>query len=308
MSRSRTQTLVLAGLALTVLLAVVAFVARGHSAPGGSGGQNRGASQTLANAVFTIWFLGMALGAVLMVVMLATGRRQQSKRKRRNRWAAFGTMLVILALLTSAFGIHKLRGFQHGHGQRAHPNAFSNPGAGLKRVAKQREHSHKIADPSFEWPLAAGLVALVLGAVLTALLRAKARRSKLLSEVVLIQEMRQMLDETLDDLRAEADPRKAVIAAYARMERILGMHGLPRRPSEAPQEYLERVLAELRVTKPAVERLTELFSRAKFSQHDVDPRMKDDAIEALVTLREQIRAIGSTIDKPALALSEVPAQ
>ena len=38
-----------------------------------------------------------------------------------------------------------------------------------------------------------------------------------------------MLDETLDDLRNEADPRKAVIAAYARMEKILAGHGLGRR-------------------------------------------------------------------------------
>ena len=35
-----------------------------------------------------------------------------------------------------------------------------------------------------------------------------------------------VLDETLDDLRAETDPRRAVIAAYARMERALAAFGL----------------------------------------------------------------------------------
>ena len=36
------------------------------------------------------------------------------------------------------------------------------------------------------------------------------------------------VDESLDDLRAEPDPRRAVIAAYARLERVLAAHGLPR--------------------------------------------------------------------------------
>ena len=56
------------------------------------------------------------------------------------------------------------------------------------------------------------------------------------------------VDESLDDLRAEPDPRRAVIAAYARLERVLAAHGLPRKPAEAPLEYLGRMLAELSVS------------------------------------------------------------
>ena len=56
------------------------------------------------------------------------------------------------------------------------------------------------------------------------------------------------LDESLDDLRAEPDPRRAVIAAYARLERVLASHGLPRKTSEAPLEYLARMLDGLSVS------------------------------------------------------------
>ena len=56
-----------------------------------------------------------------------------------------------------------------------------------------------------------------------------------------------VLRETLDDLRAEPDPRVAVIAAYARLERTLAAFGMPRRDSDAPLEYLERILVELDV-------------------------------------------------------------
>jgi hypothetical protein len=99
-----------------------------------------------------------------------------------------------------------------------------------------------------------------------------------------------VLDETLDDLRAEEDPRKAVIAAYARMERALAAYGLPRSPSEAPDEYLQRIFADLDVSRLSTSRLTALFSWAKFSGHDVAPEMKQEAIEALEAVREELRA------------------
>ena len=53
------------------------------------------------------------------------------------------------------------------------------------------------------------------------------------------------LDESLDDLRADPDLRRAIIAAYARMETALAAAGLPRHPAEAPLEYVERALLTL---------------------------------------------------------------
>ncbi len=98
------------------------------------------------------------------------------------------------------------------------------------------------------------------------------------------------MDESLDDLRAEPDPRRAVIAAYARLERVLAAHGLPRKTSEAPLEYLGRMLGGLSVSPPAARRLTDLFERAKFSQHAVAAEMKEEAIDALETVRDDLAA------------------
>jgi hypothetical protein len=50
------------------------------------------------------------------------------------------------------------------------------------------------------------------------------------------------------------------------------------------------VLEELRSGSPAARRLTHLFERAKFSQHSIDAAMKDEAIDAVVTLRDELRA------------------
>jgi hypothetical protein len=75
------------------------------------------------------------------------------------------------------------------------------------------------------------------------------------------------------------------------MERVLGQHGEPRHPSEAPFEYLARVLLRLRVRPAAVRDLTELFERAKFSTHDIDQRMKERAITALISVRDDLQAV-----------------
>ncbi|CAN5295066.1 hypothetical protein BH18ACT14_BH18ACT14_01160 [soil metagenome] len=98
-----------------------------------------------------------------------------------------------------------------------------------------------------------------------------------------------LVDESIDDLRSESDPRRAVIAAYARMERGLGRAGLARKPFETPLEYLRRVLLDLQAGAQPVGRLTDLFERAKFSRHDVSADAKDEAIECLLAIRGNLR-------------------
>ena len=72
----------------------------------------------------------------------------------------------------------------------------------------------------------------------------------------------------------------------------LGRAGLPRRPAEAPREYLGRVLPAVGAGAVSVERLTALFERAKFSPHAIDAAMKDEAITALEPLRDELRSTG----------------
>jgi hypothetical protein len=99
-----------------------------------------------------------------------------------------------------------------------------------------------------------------------------------------------LVKDSLDDLRAEPDPRRAVIAAYARMERGLGTLGTERIPSETPFEYLRRVLERVSVSDDAARTLTDLFQRAKFSPAPVDEAMKAEAVAALEAIQEEARA------------------
>jgi hypothetical protein len=89
----------------------------------------------------------------------------------------------------------------------------------------------------------------------------------------------------LDALRREPDPRRAVIAAYAAMVLSLSRSGFPREHSEAPMEYLRRILTGFAGVAREVATLTHLFQLAKFSNHVVDDEMRGTAIGALERLQ-----------------------
>jgi hypothetical protein len=88
----------------------------------------------------------------------------------------------------------------------------------------------------------------------------------------------------LDDLRRERNPRRAVIAAYGAMERLMDRDGLPRGVHEAPMEYLGRVTRHGHNGVVSVHRLTGLFQRARFSHRPVDENMRQQAIAAVEEL------------------------
>jgi hypothetical protein len=144
-------------------------------------------------------------------------------------------------------------------------------------------------EPEFTWIPLLVIGSLVVVGVAIAMIVAR-RRRPLSQDEIIARELAGALDDSLDALRAEPDPRRAVIAAYARLERVLAAHRLERLESETPNEYLTRILEDLDVERGSVRRLTDLFTEAKFSHHTVDAAMKEEAIEALTTVRDELRA------------------
>ena len=104
----------------------------------------------------------------------------------------------------------------------------------------------------------------------------------------------QAVEVGLDALRREPDPRRAIIAAYAAMERSFSRAGLGRHAWEAPIEYLRRVLQGALGAPEDVQTLTYLFEVAKFSEHPVDESMRTGAIGALERIREATRGATRT--------------
>ncbi len=99
----------------------------------------------------------------------------------------------------------------------------------------------------------------------------------------------QILDEGLDAMLAERDPRKAVIAAYVAMERALARRGSARRPHEAPTEYLTRVLGVAPSRAGDLGELVRLFELARFSKHTVTASMRETAVDVVRRLRADLQ-------------------
>lgn len=284
----RRRRVVPATLAVLVLLAVVALASQGGT-PLGTGGARR-PSDRLLDYVVSGFLALMAVGVVLIVLLFLTGRdaMREVALQRKRRSPVFGVLVLALVLIALAVIVRNLR-----DDQRVVPRL---PGLQTATATGTTETNGggepKPYEPEFTlWPvlIVAGL-SVGAGVALLAAARARRRARPGGGEATLSEAIGDVLDETLDDLRAERDARRAVIRAYARLERTLAAYGYPRRPSEAPHEYLERMLADLAVSSLAVARLTALYERAKFSQHEVAAAMKDDAIGALERVRDELRA------------------
>jgi hypothetical protein len=83
------------------------------------------------------------------------------------------------------------------------------------------------------------------------------------------------------DLRAEPDPRVAIIRAYGYLERALAAARAPRAAWETPAEFMRTTLARLPLPAAPLRRLTGLFEVARFSRHPLGTDARDAACDCL---------------------------
>ena len=284
MSGLRRRPLLVVG-ALVLLLVAVAIASTGSVPTGGSG--SRRPAERLLDVLTSLLLLLMIAGAALWVYALWIAKdlpieeriraRAESRRKSLLALLALVGIAALLVHWTSLDDTLRRR-FGAGSAAGGRPPRTGSGGSGGY-------------EPHFAPVPFLIVVALPAAAAGAWYLSQRTRRPAPRDEPDdLLPILADVLEETLDDLRSEQDPRRAVIASYARMERALAAYGFPRRPAEAPDEYLRRILADLDVGRRASERLTGLYAWAKFSAHDVAPEMKEEAIEALVAVREELRA------------------
>src|SRR4051794_27837167 len=104
------------------------------------------------------------------------------------------------------------------------------------------------------------------------------------------QAAREAVDAALAPLREPADPRGAVIEAYARMEHVLAQRQLGRQTAEAPREYLRRVMREQGMPAESLTTLTALFEEARFSRHPIPASAPRRAARELESARAALAA------------------
>ena len=99
------------------------------------------------------------------------------------------------------------------------------------------------------------------------------------------------LVELADD---DADPRRAVIACWVRLEHAAAAAGTPRQPGDTPAELITRLLAGHRVSAAVLYPLAEVYRLARYATHVVDPGMRDQARAALGQLRDELAKVAVT--------------
>jgi hypothetical protein len=148
------------------------------------------------------------------------------------------------------------------------------------------------APPIVTWTFGALALAVALGALALALWLAFGERVGAWWQGTPPEEPPEPLaaavEESLDDLRAESDPRRAIIRCYARFERVASDVGVARHPWLTPMEFMREALGRLPVPRAAVPVLTGLFERARFSHHPLGAPERDRALAALDEIRMAI--------------------
>ena len=247
-------------------------------------------------AVLTVFFAAIDLAIVLTLFLIPWSRFREVgrpgapvarlSRGMKTRLVLLAASLVLAQWLVLALTLQR----------RTHPRVGVTGGG---PTAQKLPGSHPGGTvPVADTLLLGAVLGLVVGLLVIGLVIRQRRRSSgwkareagptPVADLPL--ELAGALEAGLQELESAADPRGAVLLAYARMERALAEHGLPRQQSETHLEYLERALRGLRASPRSLRRLTDLFELARYSQHEVRPTDRSAAETALAQLRDELRS------------------
>jgi len=271
----------LAVVTICLLLPVVALASR----PENSGGARLLGDEPIRVAldVLTYLLLIAAILGLLIIVWVLWPRpgEELPPLPRRRRHMATAMALGSAVLIAIWLRAHNLRELPNlpGLAQRG----VGAPAVGSSRPLPQTARGAVGPD----WIAIAIVAGLVLAAAV--LSWRTLRSARIRSSRSPLASLEALLDDAIEDVLAEADPRRAVIAAWARLERVLAGHGLPRRAAEAPFEFALRACLELGIQRVSLERLADLYEWARFSLNEVTPAMREEALNGLLDVRDGLR-------------------
>jgi hypothetical protein len=274
---------------LVLLLALVGLGSRPRSLAPDQAVPATGAGLLLLQVLASLWILAALATLVLLLLLGPRRRRGQPDPRRRREPTRVHPLLKVLGVIVPPALFAALLALLLVAASRNPdallPNALTALGSALLQGPDPAR-----APRWAPFPLVFGAVSAVVAllAIAAAIwLWPRARAAPALDEA---PQLVQAVDDGLDALERETDPRRAVILAYVAMERSLAAQGLGRAAPETPIEYLLRVLARLPTCGDAVHRLTELFEEAKFSQHPIGQLSRAAAVQALTRLRQALQA------------------
>ena len=260
----------------------------------GAGDAARGLSVPVWASAAAIVLAAALLGTVVAVLATAVDRPRMRRTARSTsaaRRAPWPVQALAVAVPIAILGVFvAVAALERPSSRPVRPAASPQLDAGRGRAAA-RAPARDARRVASGWWWAAGGAALLSLAATVVLLRPGAHLTDERAARKRLGEAAAALDDAALRLREARDPRGAILAAYARMEEVLGAVGLARAPSEAPREYLSRVEPRADAVDPA-RRLTELYELARFADVPVTEPMRRAALAAVEDLRRTTAVAG----------------
>lgn len=284
----------MAAVAVLLAVTVTGLRARGTFAHGGN--------QTAAGVSGAVLAIALSaaegLAVIAFIVVLASARPQRLPKDEDDdeelwrpnipRWAKAAGVLLAVAALVTPFAVLFTRKPRPLGPQ---PLPVGPPKVGLGHAAT--------SSGGDVWPLVTGMViaiAIVVALTLSARRRRPARAQP---------KNRTRLATLLDSLAAGSaaldaggEPRAAIIACYAAMERGFAAAGSAPAVADTPAEVLARATRAGLVRPVPAETLTGLFRRARYSTHPMTSTDSLLAADALTQMRSDLSESASQGSKP----------
>ena len=270
------------------LLALVAFAAAGHAPGGGSSRPSASTPSLLKDYLATIALLMIPAGAFLIFYAAFLKRVYKDVPLMKSSGLPVPRCAEAVRVLT-VFVIFLAIAAASGATGATAAAAGGEPAGGARRPRRQATAKGKPYDPHFQW-----LPMLVLGSdrggiVGSMMLLTYRRRREEDDPEVMRVAVAQVLERDARRSRPRArspqggDRGLREDGAHARRQGLpaRGVRGARRVPRADPRPSSARAAHSVR-------RLTRLFERARFSEHEIDSGMKEDAIDALSGLRAEL--------------------
>jgi uncharacterized protein DUF4129 len=106
---------------------------------------------------------------------------------------------------------------------------------------------------------------------------------------VIVEETINVLQDGVQELMGGADARASILECYRRLCSIFDSRLDKAHHPLTARELQEIMIRQLKLSARSLNRLTELFEEARYSQHSITIGMKEDAISALREIEDSLR-------------------
>jgi Domain of unknown function (DUF4129) len=226
------------------------------------------------------------LAVIAFLIVLASARPQRKPRHDDDEepwrpnipsWAkALGLLLAVAALVTPLAVLFT---------RKSRP-LITRPAIGVPRPGLGTPAA---VSASSVWPLITGMaIAIAVVVALTVLYRPGRRARTAPERRNRLGRLARSLAAGSDALTSGGEPREAIIACYAAMERGFAAAGSPPAAADTPAEVLVRATRSGLVRRDPAEALTGLFRRARYSTHPMTSADSTAAATALAQMRTDL--------------------